>query len=248
MQPSTIRILVSAALVFLPALLPQAAAAPMPPKQEVKLAEGGSLSILLTIPNAGTGRAPLCILLPPGNATESNARMAQFALGEDLVKRKWAVAVPISPNGQPFFEKNGHLIPALIKALQANTKIATGKVLIGGFSNGGCAALEIGSQNPDLFRGVIAVPGTLSPAVNLAQLKQLPVFLRIGEKDDLGWAAQFDPAKQAFTREGIKADAALVPGGKHIFKVSLSELDAWLKTTTAATPPAAGAAAKPAAP
>jgi predicted esterase len=200
---------------------------------KVSLPKGKKLTVITETPQ-GTAKDGwrLCLLMPPGPGTKQMADAAMASIGRDFLKRKWAVAIPVSPDKRPFFGKNAALIPDLIKALLKDKSIKEGKVLIAGISNGGIAAIDIASRNTDLFLGIIAVPGLLIRTTKVKNLKDMPVYLRIGAKDELRWAQSYPSTKEALEKAGAKLDAKLLPGAAHVFEINWKDLDKWLAETT----------------
>jgi predicted esterase len=173
---------------------------------------------------------PLAVMVSGGNSNEFMAR-AQYWLGKELVDRGWAVAVPISPEGRHFFIEHAEEFPQIIKDLQQIHGLMESKPLLVGVSSGGSAALEIASAAPDQYMGVVATPGRMSKDLAQTYLDGLPVYIRIGEKDDLRWNRQLHKTVARLQSAGAVVNAELVAGARHIFPVNWVDLEAWLATT-----------------
>lgn len=173
---------------------------------------------------------PLAIMVSGGSSSEFMAR-AQYWLGKELVDRGWAVAVPISPDGRDFFIEHANEFPEFIRDLQQLHGLTEKKALLVGISSGGSAALEIAAAAPDQYMGVVATPGRVSKDLTQTYLDGLPIFLRIGDKDDLRWNRQFHKTVARLKSAGAVVNADLVAGARHIFPVNWIELEAWLATT-----------------
>jgi predicted esterase len=198
--------------------------------EDVLLMSGGqSIRVLYFEPATGDTDTPLAVMVTGGSSNEFMAR-AQFWLGKELVDRGWAVAVPISPDGRDFFVEHAAEFPQLISDLRNLHDLNSSKTLLVGISSGGSAALKIAAMKPDQYLGVVATPGRLK-GDDLQYLDGLPVFLRIGEKDDLRWNRRMDRDVARLQSAGAVVNAALVPGAKHIFPVNWTDLEAWLETT-----------------
>src|SRR5690554_5168218 len=140
--------------------------------------DGSTIKVFLFYPKSfGVGPWPLTVLMSGGSANEYVVR-AQFWLGHELANRGWAIAVPVSPNDNGFFGASGELIPEVITELQKLPAIEPGKTLLVGVSNGGSSALEIASQHPENYFGVVAVPGIIKNIDKIGDFKQLPVYVR----------------------------------------------------------------------
>lgn len=212
-------------IVFLLWLIPGFAYAD---EEYVTVEDGSTIKVFLFFPhNDGEGPWPLSVLMSGGNANEYIVR-AQFWLGHELAKRGWIIAVPVSPDANAFFGKNGERIPQVIQHLQEKPNVDTGKSLLVGVSNGGSSALAIASHNPGAYYGVVAVPGIIKDVQTIGDFQDLPVFVRIGEKDFLGWNRQLPQLEQQLSAAGANVNAKLVPGASHIFPINWDELQPWL--------------------
>lgn len=198
---------------------------------EVTLPDASSLTVYRLLPPAPPpGGAPLVILMPGGSGDESLARDLHFWLGEELKERGWAVAVPVSPNGRSFRGDNNALIPHLITLLQEDERIADGRTLLAGISNGGMSALEIAARSPDDYRGIVAVPALVPERLEVSKLEGMPIYLRIGDQDELSWMNRFEETRAALEEAGAIVDAGLVFMAPHMFSMEWETLDPWLQS------------------
>ena len=195
---------------------------------EVELDDGSTVKVFLFVPETGgDGPWPLCILMSGGRGNEYVAR-AQFWLGRELSEHGWMIAVPVSPNNTPFTGENALKIPKIINELQKEPDILPGKALLVGVSTGGSSALEIAAQQPDLYHGVVAVPGMLKDLNLIGDMKNLPVYLRIAEGDLFRWDEQMPALVDALEQGSAIVDAKLLNEGKHVFRLDWDELEPWL--------------------
>ena len=140
-----------------------------------------------------------------GTANEYVVR-AQFWLGHELANQGWAIAVPVSPNDDGFFGASGERIPEVIASLQKSSAIQPGKTLLVGVSNGGSSALELASQHPENYLGVVAVPGIIKDEDKIGHFDGLPVYVRIGENDFLRWNKELPTLIRQLTDAGAKVN------------------------------------------
>lgn len=202
--------------------------------KEIVLDDGSTVKVFLFVPeNSGDGPWPLCVLMSGGSGNEYVAR-AQFWLGRELSEHGWMIAVPVSPNSEPFTGENGKKIPKVISILQEESDILSGKALLVGVSTGGSSALELAAQNPDQYQGVVAVPGMLKDPGIIGEMGGLPVYLRIGEEDMFRWDDQMPALVQALEAGNARVDARLIEDGKHIFRLDWNELKPWLDSLLSA--------------
>ena len=197
---------------------------------EVPLADAKPLGVYLLLPStAATTPAPLVVLMPGGSGEEALARDLQYWLGEELQQRGWAVAIPVSPNQRSFRGANNALVPQLIDALQRDPRIADGKTLLAGISNGGMSAVEIASAEPERFRGIVAVPALVPKGLDVSTLAGMPIYLRIGDQDEMTWMSRLDETAQTLREGGADVDAGLVFMSPHMFQMEWETLDPWLE-------------------
>ncbi|GGG54849.1 hypothetical protein GCM10011403_09930 [Pseudohongiella nitratireducens] len=194
----------------------------------ITLDDGSDIKVFLFEPDDhGDGPWPLTILISGGTGNEYIAR-AQFWLGRKLAEHGWAIAVPVSPDSKPFTGENAKRIPKVIAKLQKDEKVMYGKSLLVGVSSGGSAALEIATQEPTQYLGVIAAPGVLRPGLEFDNLHDLPIYLRIAEGDTFNWDEQLPGMMLRLTRANANVDAELINNGSHVFQLDWQDLGRWL--------------------
>lgn len=193
----------------------------------LELDDGVSLRVLWFEPQDKPNPPPMAILMTGGSNNDFLAR-AQFWMGKELVKRGWAVAVPISNQGRKFFVENSSLMPEIIARLRNSHDVNQSRALLVGISRGGSAALAIAAKSPEDYLGVVAAPGRIWDETRFEGLNGLPVYLRVGEKDDFRWHRQLEPNANLLRQAGARVDAALVADAHHIFPLDWNELEAWL--------------------
>lgn len=191
------------------------------------LGDGVSIRVLWFEPENTNSTPPLALLISGGSNNEFMAR-AQYWLGSELVDRGWALAVPISDQGRKFFVENSSLMLSVISQLRNRHNISDGKPLLVGISSGGSAALAIAAKAPEHYLGVIATPGRIWDETRFSDLQGLPIYLRVGEKDDFRWHRKLESSISLLEDAGAVVDAALVPDATHIFPLDWTELESWL--------------------
>lgn len=197
-------------------------------EETLLLGDGIPIKILFFSPAESPAPPPLALMISGGSSNEFMARV-QFWLGREFVDRGWAVAVPISPDGKRFSTENADLFPELIQQIRASHELNANKPLLVGVSSGGSAAMAIAARNPTLYRGVVATPGRLKSDSSIPMLRELPIYLRVGERDDFRWHRNLDSMVERLHAAGAKVDAALMPHAKHIFRLDWDDLENWLK-------------------
>ena len=194
---------------------------------EFQLPDGSALRAYFDAP-ADSSPHPLVVIMGGGAGDARIASSAYRTHGEAFVDRGWAVAAPVSPDGQSFWGDNADKVRQLISLLKQRDDIADGPVLLMGISNGGISSLEIASRHANEYLGVIAVPALASNTASLRTLKDFPVYLRIGSEDRLGWANRYDGTVTVLESVGVKLDARLLQGTGHTFAMDWADLEGWL--------------------
>ena len=197
------------------------------PQTTFDLPDGSRFQAYLAVPDNDAAPARLAIVMGGGAGDNRIASGTFNSLGKEFLEHGWAVATPVSPNGQSFWGANAAKVRQLITLLQARDDIAGGKVLLAGISNGGISSLEIASLHPEEYLGVVAVPA-LANDDSVRNLAGFPIFLRIGSEDQLGWASRYDATVRAMNKAGAVVDAKLVDGAPHRVPVDWAELAPWL--------------------
>lgn len=195
---------------------------------QIQLADGSSVRAYLDTP--GEGQSPLVIIMGGG---PGDARIASSVFrnhGDGFIDRGWAVAAPVSPDGQSFRGDNADKVRQLIIALKRRDDVADGPVLLMGISNGGISALDIAARHPGEYSGIIAVPAITQASPQLNALENMPVFLRIGSDDRLGWGNRFAGTVRALEEAGVRLDARLLQGTGHTFALDWSDVEPWLES------------------
>lgn len=197
---------------------------------EVQLSDSSSLSVYLLFPESESAEPlPLMILMPGGTGENGIAWDTQNWLGAEMAQRGFAVAVPVSPNNRSFRGSNNRLVPLLVDALQIDSRIRKGKTVLAGISNGGMSALEVAATDPQRYQAVLAIPAVIPPRTDLTPLAGMPIYLRIGDQDEMAWMNRLDETRSALEAVGAKVDADLVFMAPHMFQMDWENLDPWLQ-------------------
>ncbi len=194
----------------------------------LSLADGTAIKVLYFAPKSAVTEPRLALLISGANSNTYMAR-AQFWLGKELVSRGWSIAVPIAPDNTGFGGENAQLLPEITQQLQSLHGRNSNNPLLIGISSGGTTAIEIALRYPTSFSGVVAAPGLVQNE-NLQALQGLPVYLRIGEKDDFRWDRQLYAMAGKLRDAGAEVDAAIVADAKHIFQLDWDDLERWLNS------------------
>ncbi len=198
---------------------------------EFELPGGNEIRAYFNAPDSGASApAPLVIIMGgvrvmpalPAIPTAAMVRLSQIAAGR------------LQPRYRRMDSHSGVIMQKTVRQLIALLKqrddIADGPVLLMGISNGGISSLEIASNHPGDYLGIIAVPALASSRSQLRALQNFPVYLRIGSEDRLGWGNRFDATVDVLEGVGVRLDAKLLLGRGHTFPLDWDDLEPWLQS------------------
>ncbi|MGE4159389.1 MAG: alpha/beta hydrolase family protein [Planctomycetota bacterium] len=210
-------------------------------EQEIDL-DGQKIRCLVAEPSGKSdkkAKPALFVFIGGGPGREMQAKAA-FDLAKGFAKKNnLYLLTPISEDDGAFLEGKNSLVIKVIQKLIADGKVSPTTVVIGGMSNGGVASLQIAGSGEVPVKGVVAVPGVVTQNMTKKDgWMKTPVYLRIGEQDELGWAKGLEPSKNVLANAGAITDAALVKGGPHIFPIAWDEVEKWMKDNKVMEEPA----------
>lgn len=129
---------------------------------------------------------------------------------------------PVEQN-QPHLDAALATVDALLGELEAQG-IPPQNVVLGGFSQGACLALEYASRSRARLGGVVALSGALITLDEAGDLDGLPVFMGVAPDDAHIPLDRFQASEELLRSRGAKVDARVFPGLGH--SVNTEELDA----------------------
>ncbi|MDP1661435.1 MAG: nuclear transport factor 2 family protein [Phycisphaerales bacterium] len=205
--------------------------------REIPVEGGATIRVTLSTPDGANLKDPIpvVIVFPPGNQTSKMEGAARAMFHDECLKRGWALATPLPPEGTLFFQK-----PELFRALASDLDKAVvpegGKYHAAGSSNGGRSALAFALELPARTASVAAFPGAFfSPppeAETTEKLKGIPIRLWVGGDDTVAWndASKAIEAYAKKTNGAVDATLTIVPGQGHVIRslsaaMVLDELD-----------------------
>ncbi len=120
-------------------------------------------------------------------------------------------------------------------------KIAAGKIVALGFSNGANIAISLLLRHPQVLAGAVLLRPMLpfDPAP-LPDLGGKPVLIRAGRLDPLVGAAGVEHVREVLERSGARVTLQWAPGGHQLARDDLEGTAAWLRgveATLGAPPP-----------
>ena len=101
-----------------------------------------------------------------------------------------------------------------------STGIPSNKVIIGGFSQGACLALEFTARNPDKYGGIFAYTGALIGSADTernytGKLTNVPVFLGTSDNDPWIQTSYQKESVRILEELGAQVDFRIYPGLGH---------------------------------
>lgn len=207
-------------------------------EQTIALPDGTEMTVLIEAPQKQAApQAPLALIIPGGPGSRQIAEYSDRLFAKPLAERGWLAAVLVSPDGKSFIGENGLRADQVATILLRREDVREGRVLIGGGSNGGIASIQIASLHPARYAAVIAMPGLIGPGTKAQALRGMPIYLRVGAKDELNWAGSYAGAVRMLEKAGAKVDAKLLPDQGHNLQPDWAELDPWLEEALGAEHP-----------
>jgi len=129
---------------------------------------------------------------------------------------------PVEDN-QPHLNRALATVEQLLSALEAQG-IPEENVVLAGFSQGACLALEYASRSGRRLGGVVALSGALITLPGEGDLTGLPIFMGVAPDDAHIPLARFEESAALLRRRGAQVDRRVYPGLGHA--ISGEELDA----------------------
>lgn len=204
---------------------------PLRAQEKLTLQDGSVIQYFLALPeDTADSPWPLAVFMGGGSGNAPISYTVYRFYAAELARLGWVVVVPISPDNRSFRGANGDRVRELIASLQERDDVLTGKTLLAGISAGGMSSLEIARKHPEEVLGVMAVPALVRDSRGLEALAGMPVYLRIGSDDELGWGMQYDETVEALQNAGVKLDADLLYGEPHMFGLDWDRVEPWLES------------------
>lgn len=164
---------------------------------------------------------PVLLALPPGPQTLEMVEVGlQSYWTSEALKRGWVVLSPAAPEAQLFFQGSEIFMPEFLTQTAARYRPEKGKYYLGGVSNGGISAFRIAINNPELFQGLLALPGFPRTEEDFQRLKRLidiPVTMFIGEHDT-GWLPRMQATRDELARLSGHVSLEIVPDEGHFIR------------------------------
>ena len=136
------------------------------------------------------------------------------------------------------FDEDGRaegLLEAFVGDVTSRYNVEEGRVVIGGFSQGGMMALRHGLRHPDRFPGIVALSSRLPPQDRPTGAATSPrtqrIFIAHGTFDDVIHVQEGRSAHDLLSRAGYPAEYHEYEMAHQIIPEVIADLSAWLAET-----------------
>lgn len=156
-----------------------------------------------------------------------------FSLGEELGGPDFAFLAPQAANhtwypysflapleqNEPYLSSALDKVESIVKSAMANG-ISANRIIVAGFSQGGCLATEFVARHPRRYAGLIALTGGLigppdSDLMHTGDLEGMPVFFGSGDPDPHVPWLRVQQSAEVLKEMGANVAAVRYPGMPH---------------------------------
>ncbi len=113
--------------------------------------------------------------------------------------------------------------------------IATSRILLAGFSQGGAVVLTAGTRYPETLGGILALSTYLPLAEQLTQHastanQHIPIFMAHGTQDNVIPLSLAETSRQALTQAGYPVQWQAYPMAHHLCQEEIEAISRWIQT------------------
>lgn len=192
-------------------------------QKKMKSYIGGETNYLMFLPKdyvKGGKSSPMIVFLhgsgERGNDLEKVKAWGPPAIVEKNPDFPFIVISPQCPDGQKW---NPTLLKGMIDDVMTKFNVDKNRVYLTGLSMGGFGAWELSIAYPDYFAAVAPICGGGNPHL-VSRLKDIPVWVFHGKKDDAVPEQQSAIMVEALKKIGANVEYTVLPEGGHV--------DAWV--------------------
>ncbi len=176
----------------------------------------------------------LCPAIDPGGYMYACPN-APFAI--DLggaVGYSWSRGMPGAPSTGEDGPRAEDLLEAFFQELMAKTGVQPGRILLGGFSQGGGLTLRFGLPRPDLFAGLAVLSGAFRNSddlvAGLPPSREQPLFVAHGLQDPMVAIDRGRETKAWLESQGYRPEYHEYEIGHEISEEEIWELARWMRS------------------
>lgn len=178
---------------------------------------------LLYEPENKTGKMPLLVFLhgggESGNDIEKVKKHGPPMLVEKGKKFPFYILSPQNPHERGFWDDRA--VNTLIDKILDQYPIDETRIYVAGLSRGGYGAWRLAMNYPDKFAAMIVICGASAPKNYASRIKDIPIWVFHGEKDQTIPVSESIDMVNALKEEGAEVKLTLYPDAKH---------DSWTET------------------
>lgn len=195
---------------------------PAKPSTRIEVTTTDAAPYLVRYPSDSSTPADVVLFMPGGPGAAAQAPITfdlWLSQGEGI--DSFIVVMPYSASGNLPGEPE-HVFDVLDEVLSCTCN--TGRVHLGGTSNGGRLAYQLALEQPDRFVTLLGAPGVFAnpDPKSLAALEGKRVFNAVGELDT-AWQEGVAASHQALLDAGIDSTLFEMPGQDHILSKDFDE-------------------------
>lgn len=166
---------------------------------------------------------PVALCLSGGNQIEPIVNYCYAAWFRSNYFKNYLTILPINTTGKNLKDYSKFEIQTIVKVVKNNFKVTNNKWIIAGTSNGGVAAFNFISVSPQLFEGVIVMPGIIDTNITAnAQWNHLKVILAYGEKDSQEWKDAIKETEYKLKNQVSSVATIVLKGQGHILPIGFN--------------------------
>lgn len=191
-------------------------------QQKMKTSIKEDINYLMFLPKdySKTGKPSPMIVFLHGSGERGNDLEKVKAWGPPAIVEKnpdfpFVILSPQCPDGEWW---NSHLLKGMIDDVIANYNIDKSRVYLTGLSMGGFGAWDLAESYPNYFAAIAPICGGGNPIL-VSQLKDIPVWVFHGKKDEAVPEQQSALMVEALKKIGADVVYTVLPEGGHV--------DAW---------------------
>jgi predicted esterase len=158
--------------------------------KEVSLVHSGEtfdFKLVYPVEYDSTKQHDVVLGLSGGNAAPNLVDYCYYSMFKTKYFDDKFIIMPIGFNGQPLHKLESETMVNMLDAVLNEFNINNKNWLLVGTSNGGVAAFRFAYVRPELFKGIIVIPGAMSFDEVHEKWSDYRIMLCCGENDDESW-------------------------------------------------------------
>lgn len=154
--------------------------------------------------------------LSGGNANEQIVNYCYYTLFDSKYLEDYITILPLGPSGKSLAEIDSTEINMLITDIMKNLKVTKHNWIVAGTSMGGYATFNFAFVRPELFEGIITIPGGLRFEEIPNEWANYKILLAVGEFDEADWISLNKSTKAKLEGNVKSIETYIIKGQEHI--------------------------------